>query len=50
MRRAELTNEIKELLDRDFSCRLVENTDEDIIKALNCIYSHYGYNYPSGSI
>ena len=45
MRRAELTNEIKELLDRDFSCRLVENTDEDIIKALNCIYSHYGYNY-----
>ena len=45
MKRAELKNDIKELLDREFSCRLVENNEEDIIRALNCIYSHYGYNY-----
>ena len=34
-----------ELLDREFSCRLTTDEDEDIIKALKCIYSHYGPNY-----
>ena len=33
------------LLDKDFTCRLIEDNDEDIIKALQCIYSHYGYEY-----
>ena len=45
MNRPELKNDITELLDRDFTCRLVKDNDEDIIKALNCIYSHYKYDY-----
>ena len=40
-----LSNKNTELLDKDFNLRLLENNDEDIIKALECIYSHYGYNY-----
>ncbi|MBR6473550.1 MAG: GNAT family N-acetyltransferase [Firmicutes bacterium] len=35
----------KVLLDKDFTCRLTEDDDEDIIKALKCIYSHYGMGY-----
>ena len=45
MNRPELKNDITELLDRDFTCHLVKDNDEDIIKALNCIYSHYKYDY-----
>lgn len=45
MNRPELKNDISELLDTDFTCRLVQDNDEDIIKALNCIYSHYKYDY-----
>ena len=36
---------ITELTNRDFSCRLVKDDDEDIIKALECIFSHYKYDY-----
>ena len=36
---------ITELTNRDFSCRLVKDEDEDIIKALECIFSHYKYDY-----
>ncbi len=36
---------ITELTDRNFSCRMVKDDDEDIIKALECIYSHYKFDY-----
>ncbi len=36
---------ITELTDREFTCRLVTDDREDIVKALECIYSHYKYDY-----
>ena len=36
---------ITELTDRDFTCRLVTDDQEDIVKALECIYSHYKFDY-----
>ena len=36
---------ITELTDRDFTCRLVTDDQADIVKALECIYSHYKYDY-----
>ena len=34
-----------ELLDRDISCFLTGTSDEEIIEAIRCIYSVYGYDY-----
>ena len=36
---------ITELTNREFTCRLVTDDQEDIVKALECIYSHYKYDY-----
>ena len=36
---------ITELKDKDFTCRTVKEDTEDIVKALECIYSHYRYGY-----
>ena len=36
---------ITELTNREFACRLVTDDQEDIVKALECIYSHYKYDY-----
>jgi len=36
---------ITELTDRDFTCRLVTDDQADIVKALECIYSHYKFDY-----
>ena len=36
---------ITELTNREFTCRLVTDDQADIVKALECIYSHYKYDY-----
>ena len=36
---------ITELTNREFTCRLVTDDQEDIVKALECIYSHYKFDY-----
>ena len=36
---------ITELKDRDFICRDTKDDTDDIVKALECIYSHYKYDY-----
>ena len=36
---------ITELTNREFACRLVTDDQEDIVKALECIYSHYKFDY-----
>ena len=36
---------ITELTDREFTCRLVSEDQDDIVKALECIYSHYKLDY-----
>ncbi|MBO5995336.1 MAG: GNAT family N-acetyltransferase [Firmicutes bacterium] len=36
---------ITELIDKDFSYRLTEDDEGDIVKALEAIYSHYRYDY-----
>ena len=36
---------ITELADREFTCRLVTDDQANIVKALECIYSHYKYDY-----
>lgn len=33
------------LLDKDFVCRFTTDSDKDIIRVIQCIYSAYGYNY-----
>jgi len=43
----ETNREVKEevLLDDKFSFRAVQNTDEDVLEAVNCLYDSYGYDY-----
>ncbi len=39
------TVEEEALLDTNFTCRLTTDSDEDIIRVIQCIYTAYGYNY-----
>lgn len=34
------------LLDKDVTFRLISDSDEDILKAIRCLYAQYGYDYP----
>jgi len=35
----------QEVLDKDFTYRRLNNTDEDVLNAINCLYDTYGYEY-----
>lgn len=39
----EITEE--KLLDTNFTCRLLNDTDEDMLEAIKCLYSAYGFDY-----
>jgi len=39
----ELTDEV--LLDDEFTCRLLTDSEEDIVEAIKCLYSAYEYDY-----
>lgn len=41
----EIKKEDKELLDEEFSFRRLNKDDEDILKAVTCLYDAYGYDY-----
>lgn len=42
----EIVQQVKEeLLDEEFNIRKLSNKDEDILEAIKCLYSVYGYDY-----
>lgn len=39
------TKEKEELLDENINCQRLSDNDEDILKAITCLYDSYGYEY-----